>query len=215
MKALVTAEQRAAIRALAAALPSKAYLAGGVAIAATLCHRSSRDLGFFVPDSFDAERMAEELTARIAGLVITGTASGTIYLEVNGVPASVIRYRYPHLKDPARNDALSARVASLEDLACMKLSAIASRGLARDFWDLHALLHHGVGGGDLGSVLELFRRKFASDDIGHVVRSLVYFGDADAAPLPAGLSEKTWREIKRDFESWVLHLSEEGSTTRP
>lgn len=210
MNELVTAEQRAAIRALGAVLPADAYLAGGVAIAATLHHRASRDVDFFVSTPFDAESLGEELTAQIAGILITGTAPGTLYLEVGGVPASVIQYRYPQITEPAENEALAVRVASLEDLACMKLSAIASRGLARDFWDLHALLHHGVADGDLGRALALFRRKFASDDIGHVVRSLAYFADADAAPLPAGLSDRTWGEIKRDFERWVLALSDGG-----
>lgn len=86
-----------------------------------------------------------------------------------------------------------AAVASLEDLACMKLSAIASRGMARDFWDLHALLAHGVAGGSLEAALDLYRTKYAADDVGHVIRSLVYFGEADGAPLPSGLSAPEWQ----------------------
>jgi hypothetical protein len=129
-----------------------------------------------------------------------------LYLEVNGVPASLLAYRYPLLAEPRPDADLAVRVASLEDLACMKLSAIASRGLARDFWDLHALLEHGVAHGDLARALELYRRKFSADDIGHVVRSLAYFGDADASPLPEGLSDSEWARIKRDFERWVVAL---------
>jgi hypothetical protein len=88
----------------------------------------------------------------------------------------------------------------------MKLSAIASRGLARDFWDLHVLLAGGVADGDLVRAFDLFERKFATDDIGHVVRSLVYFADADAAPLPRGLDPSRWAEIKCEFEQWVQDL---------
>ncbi|MBI3204292.1 MAG: nucleotidyl transferase AbiEii/AbiGii toxin family protein [Myxococcales bacterium] len=134
------------------------------------------------------------------------TAPGTLYLEVLGVPASLITYRYPLLSSPVPNPELAVRVASLEDLACMKLSAIASRGMARDFWDLHALLEHGVAGGALDEALRLYQRKFAAGDIGHVVRSLAYFGDADAAPLPRGLSALEWEDIKRAFEKRVCAL---------
>src|SRR5205823_9754109 len=119
---------------------------------------------------------------------VTGTAPGTLYLEIEGIPASVIRYRYPLLSPPRPDPALGVAVAAPEDLACMKLSAIAGRGMARDFWDLHALLGAGVAGGHLGAALEQYRRKFAGADVGHVVRSLAYFADADAAPLPHGLS---------------------------
>jgi hypothetical protein len=126
---------------------------------------------------------------------------------IETVPASVIAYRYPLLAAPQVNETLGVLVASLEDLACMKLSAIAARGLARDFWDLHALLGNGVAGGELGQALTFYRRKFVADDIGHVVRSLAYFGDAEASPLPRGLSDADWATIKADFERWVTGLS--------
>lgn len=101
---------------------------------------------------------------------------------------------------------LGTRLASLDDLAGMKLSAIAARGAARDFWDLHTLMEGGTAGGALTGALELYRRKFATDDIGHVVRSLAYFGDADAAPLPIGLDSERWNAIKAWFARSVADL---------
>ncbi len=59
------------------------------------------------------ERLAERLTAEVSGLRVTSTAAGTLYLEVNGVPASVLSYRYPLLAEPERNVELAVRVASL------------------------------------------------------------------------------------------------------
>ena len=46
----------------------------------------------------------------------------------------------------------------IDDLACMKLSAIAGRGLARDFWDLHELIV--ASGRSLPEMLAAFRRKY-------------------------------------------------------
>jgi hypothetical protein len=206
MKDPITEEQRAALHALVPALPEGTYLAGGVAVAATLRHRVSRDLDLFLQTDFDPERLAERLVAEVSGLTVTSMAPGTLYLELNGVPASVLSYRYPLLAEPRADAELAVPIASLEDLACMKLAAIASRGMARDFWDLYALLEHGVAQGDLERALELYQRKFQADDIGHVVRSLAYFGDADASPLPAGLAEAEWARIKHDFERWVTAL---------
>ena len=105
-------------------------------------------------------------------------------MEVAGVPVSILSYRYPCLSPPYVTAACPVPVAAREDLACMKVSAIAGRGAAKDFWDLHQLLELGVGGGSLAKVMDMYRLKYPVDDIGHAIRSLAYFGDADAAPLP-------------------------------
>jgi predicted nucleotidyltransferase component of viral defense system len=52
----------------------------------------------------------------------------------------LIEYRYPLLAPPELRAGLPVPVASLDDLASMKLSAIAGRGAARDFWDLHTIV---------------------------------------------------------------------------
>lgn len=55
-------------------------------------------------------------------------------------------------------------VASLDDVRAMPLHAIATRGAARDFWDLHAmLLHRGV---PLTRALDEFSRRYPTDDLG-------------------------------------------------
>ncbi|HEX4339718.1 MAG TPA: hypothetical protein VH062_27610 [Polyangiaceae bacterium] len=54
------------------------------------------------------------------------------------------------------------------------------------------------------------RRTRAQHDEGHVTRSLVYFGDAEAEPLPDGLDAARWDAIKRDLEIRVLALSTES-----
>jgi hypothetical protein len=101
---------------------------------------------------------------------------------------------------------IAVPIASREDLACMKISAIAGRGAAKDFWDLDVILQHGVANGDLSLLLGAYARKFPVEDVGHAVRSLAYFGEADAAPLPLGLSAEGWRTIKDSFAKTVLAL---------
>jgi len=101
---------------------------------------------------------------------------------------------------------LATPVASLHDLACMKIYAIAGGGAAKDFWDLYVMMEHGVAGGDLAVLLERYARKFPVEDVGHAVGSLAYFGDADSAPLPLGLSSEMWATIKTDFAQRVRAL---------
>jgi hypothetical protein len=202
----ITEAQRHALERLGPVLEPGTYLAGGVAVACAYGHRISLDLDLFVPHDFDPERLEERLAAAVDDVRITGRARGTLHLEVGGIPTSVLAYRYPMLAPAEERAGLAVPVASAEDLACMKLSAVAGRGAAKDFWDLQVMLEHGVAGGRLAELLEAYARKFTAEDVGHAVRSLAYFGDADAAPLPLGLPQSQWAAIKEAFAERVRRL---------
>jgi hypothetical protein len=180
-----------------------AYLAGGVGVALRMGHRLSRDLDLFTPE-VDVERLAEDVVTGQSGAKILSRAAGTLYLDIAGVPASILRYSYPLLGEPERITGIPVRVASLPDLSCMKLSAVAGRGARRDFWDLSVLLER--LGWSLPFALEQYQRKYTSEDVGHVVRSLVYFTDAEAEPWPTELSRQEWQRIKEDFIARVRAL---------
>lgn len=202
----ITEAQRQALESIAKELEEDTYLAGGVAVALRARHRISLDVDLFVPHDFDADRLADRLAGAVAGLRVTGRSKGTVLLEVAGVPVSILSYRYACLEPPVETEACSVPIAAMEDLACMKVSAIAGRGAAKDFWDLHEMLEMGIAEGSLASVLELYRRKYPVEDLGHAVRSLAYFGDADAAPLPRGLTAEHWEQIKSAMRRRVLEL---------
>lgn len=201
----LTERQEAALLTLAPLLGDDFYLGGGVAVALRFHHRTSRDLDLFAsecdPVSF------EERLAQMPGVRVTARAPGTLHLEVGGVPVSMLRYRYPLLHAPEPSSRVPVRLASVEDLVCMKLSAIGGRGARRDFWDLHRMLV--ASSLSLRDALRLFALKFAAVDCGHIVRALVYFADADHEPMPVELDADTWELIKRDFETWVMQLPSE------
>jgi hypothetical protein len=197
----ITRDQRLALAKLAPFLQEGFYLVGGVAIAAHFSHRTSRDLDLFA--TRDPTVLQADLD-HLPGVVIAGRAPGTLHLKVDGIPVSLIEYRYSLLAPPQVCAELPVPVASIDDLASMKLSAIAGRGAARDFWDLHTIVTRTAR--PLSEFLGVFRAKYPVDDIGHVIRSLVYFGDANG-PLPVGLSPSHWERIQRDLETWVRELT--------
>jgi hypothetical protein len=202
VKAALTPPQARALAALAPHLVPDFYLAGGVAVATYLHHRTSKDLDLFTR-SGDPLAL-ETIASRVAGARVTGRAPGTLHLEIDGVPVSLLKYEYPELNAPEAHEAIPLPVASVDDLIAMKLSAIAGRGARRDFWDLRALLE--ASSRNLEEALALFQRKYAQRDIGHVVRSLAYFGDAEAEPMPNELTEAEWRRIRAWFETAVRAL---------
>lgn len=196
------AAQLEALASIAPTLGPDAYLAGGVAVAARLDHRRSIDLDIFM-DTTSPDELLPALET-IPALRITSRAQGALHASIGPVQVSLLRYRYALLAPLEQLAGFALRVASSQDLMAMKLSAIAGRGAARDFWDLHALLD--ATGLSLRAALDLYRMKFPIEDVGHVVKSLVYFGDADNEPLPAGLTAASWRSIKESFVRRVTDL---------
>lgn len=85
-------------------------------------------------------------TGKITGLIFVGNRMYGVYPELAewirqaGVlehnANSNLEYRYPLLQSPTIWKEMDCSLASLDDLACMKLSAIAGRGARRDFCDI-------------------------------------------------------------------------------
>ena len=170
------------------------YLAGGTGLALQLGHRRSHDLDFFNFEAFSEQNLLEHI--RQAGeLTVSAVAPHTLHVVMQGVKVSFLAYGYPLLFP--RDQFLSMNVADYRDIACMKLSAVASRGTKRDFVDLHAAANRI----SLPELLTLFERKFAGSRYNpiHLQKSLTYFSDAEQDPMPDMLSAASWEDIKQFF----------------
>lgn len=165
-------------------------------MALRFAHRVSTDLDVFVVGAVDAPKLADDLGLGGPGITVTSVADRTVYATVDGVPVSILGYRYPLLHPAERIEGIFVPVASNDDLVAMKLSAIGNRGAAKDFWDLDVMLTAGVCDGRLEVALDRFRQKFPNVDPGYVVRGLSYFGSAESEPLPLGLDADAWNAIK-------------------
>jgi hypothetical protein len=117
---------------------------------------------------------------------------------------ALLEYRYVLLDDVQEWAEYGCTIASLDDLACMKLSAIAQRGAKKDFVDIYALGTHYRG---LAEMLNSYRAKFGIEDIAHVLYGLAYFDDADQERMPRMLWDVSWRTMKRTIQQWVQELA--------
>ena len=199
--------QKAIIPMLATfATEQKFYLAGGTAVALHLGHRRSIDFDWFAHGNFeDPISLAEK--ARLAGLPVEDVqvSRGTLHTVIGGVKVSFFEYLYHPISSFTTWPDDTFTLASLDDLACMKLVAIAQRGSRKDFIDLYtiALEHKPVS-----EFLELYRQKYSVGDIGHVLVGMTYFDDAQDEPSPIMLREFSWDDIKRYFQQWAKTLSD-------
>ncbi len=188
------------------------YLAGGTALALMEAHRISVDLDIFTERMRETEEVLSRLRGHIPELSVTSVSAGTLHVEVLGVQVSVIEYGYPLLRPTVSSDADGLELASRDDIAAMKLSAIANRGSRKDFVDLWVLVTRHR---PLAEYLALYQEKFEVRDVGHVVRSLVHFDDAERDPPLRLLADIEWELVKRDFRSRVERLLRDCRTTVP
>ncbi|KPA12795.1 protein containing DUF1814 [Candidatus Magnetomorum sp. HK-1] len=185
------------------------YMAGGTALALQIGHRLSIDFDWFTTRIDDPEIVFSILKSHGINFKIVNVSYETIYIEINGVQVSFIGYDY-YMLCPCKSyiyNTNTLKLASIDDIACMKLSAIASRGSRKDFVDLYFIINKYRS---LNEYLQLYMKKFQNRDIGHVIRSLVYFEDAETEIEIVCMSSFQWKELKKKFETWVKELFKVG-----
>jgi hypothetical protein len=89
---------------------------------------------------------------------------------------------------------------SVEDIIPLKLEAMATRGVKKDFWDINELLNHY----SLSQMVEFYEAKYPNSDIGHVLLSMTYFADAEQQKdNPEDLKGVTWEQVKQNMRSSI------------
>jgi hypothetical protein len=96
-------------------------------------------------------------------------------------------------------------VVDVRDIAAMKLAAIASRGTKRDFVDIYFI---GKGGLSLKEFFQFYDQKYKNlaTTRMHLLKSLLYFDDAEPEEMPKMLKKITWQEIKEYFVHQVKKM---------
>ena len=171
-------------------------LAGGTALALQLGHRISVDLDFFRFEDFQVAPLRQAL-ARLGKLEVPSMAPGMLHCRLDGIRLTFSGSEVPFLYEPVPYRGL--HLADVRDIAAMKVIAVAGRGAKKDFIDLYAYLDAGASFPDLMAVVQQ-RYRDTDFNVMHLLRSLVYFDDAEAEPMPKMLSRAGWPEIRRRLE---------------
>lgn len=185
------------------------YLAGGTALALQLGHRLSLDFDWFAATIGNQEELLKKLRQLCSDFQILSISHETIHIQMQGVQVSFLGYDYPLLQPLKFWEQGNFFLADIQDIACMKLAAITGRGARKDFIDLHRIISDHY---DLHTCLGFFKQKYRQQDIGHVIRSLVYFEDAELEPDIMVHDGTSWCMVKSNFTKWVKGLTKGGST---
>lgn len=174
------------------------YLTGGTALSLLLGHRESEDLDFFTKNSFQPELLQQKLL-QLGTLENVQIDQGTLNLFVNKVKLQFLYYPYNLLEKLIPWNGIS--VSSVIDIACTKLITISMRGSKKDFIDLYVILRQ-------MTLEELFAKleekyKKVQYNYPHILKSLVYFNDADNQPMPRMHKDFSWEDIKNSIVKQV------------
>lgn len=179
------------------------YLAGGTALTLQVGHRQSVDLDFFTPQKFDEKKISEQLST-FGPWETTLISPGTIYGEFLGAKMSLIYYPFFKNADPLLNIG-SVNIMTPQDISVMKIVAVSQRGRKRDFIDLYWLGQHIIPLEE--SIKRITKQYTVKQNISYVLKSLVYFEDAENDPTPRLNFKASWKEIKDFFTREISRIT--------
>jgi hypothetical protein len=173
----------------------RVYLAGGTALALQIGHRRSVDLDFFSYEDElldDSRREIVIALRQISRIEVREDTIGNLLLYVNGISTGFFGYGYPLLGEVRLLTSL--RLASIADIALMKLDAIITRGARKVFVDLFFALRSLP----MDDMLALRPRKYPQ--FRHfemmALEGLTNHENSERDPMPDMLIPVEWSEVK-------------------
>ena len=177
----------------------KYYLAGGTALALQTGIRESFDFDFFVQIEFDENLLIQELE-EIGDLEVTVCRKGTVHAILNGVQVTFLHFENNLVEDKVTTEEIKdLYLASIKDIAIMKLIAISQRGTKKDFFDLYYICNNFDI--TIKDILNRLDKKYDKNKINylHIIQSLAYFEDAEDENLPKVFIKYDWDTIKKYY----------------
>ena len=181
------------------------YLAGGTGLALQIGHRDSIDFDFFTDRHIDTEKLFYKIKEVFVGHKIDKMQEekDTLGLIIDDeIKLSFMYYPYSLIEKTVENE--NIRIASISDIACMKLSAIVSRSVLKDYIDLFFILKTF----SLRQLLDLSKKKIPELDENLILKSLVYFDDVEQENIMFKNNMNiSFDEIKTEFIRQVKDLN--------
>ena len=169
-------------------------LVGGTNLSLRYGHRLSIDLDLFTNEPFENDKILAEIERKFTNIEVVDDGKNMLYLFIEGVKIDLALVPFPNIApfDFVEN----IRLTSCPDVIAMKLNALARRGSKKDFWDLAEILDHYT----INDILGFFKQKYASKDVLYILRSMIYFEDAERQIDPDPLKKITWKQVKSKIQ---------------
>lgn len=174
-------------------------LVGGTALALMLGHRLSIDIDLFSDQPFNAQAVADSLSSRYQ-INNLETDLNTFTCFIEDVKVDCMAHRYPWIGTEVSLQGV--RMASIEDIAAMKLNAIVINGSRwKDFADVYELLEHR----SLAQMLNYYEMKYPNVNKVTAFKSLAYHNDVKQTQDLKLLNKQVqWSDIVKRLKKATL-----------
>lgn len=177
------------------------FLVGGTNLSLRLGHRKSADIDLFTQKDFNPALLRDKLRQKY-NFTSTYASENTLKGFIDNVAIDCIAHKYP-LAEPLENlDGI--RMASIEDVAAMKLNAIIGNGTRlKDFVDIAELSKFMP----LDTMIDAYEKKYGEDNSIIISKALTYHDDIDFENEPIRLAGKqfSFDAIKKRLEEMALN----------
>jgi len=166
-------------------------LVGGTALSLLLGHRKSIDLDLFTDQPLEKEIFIPALEDAFGKLITTNERSKHIYqCIIQDVKVDFVSVKDLFLNPIQVIDGIP--FADIKDLIALKLNAVKGRGAKKVFGDVAKLLQSY----SMNDLFQFYHDRYNYDDTFALIRSIVYFIDAEDNPDPVSLDGATWAQVK-------------------
>lgn len=179
-------------------LLSDTRLVGGTALALQIGHRKSVDLDFFGTVKAEQDELIRALEQIGSLTVLKNSPHIHIYL-LNNIKIDIVDYQYSWIDNVVVKQGI--RMASLKDIAAMKITAIIGRGTKKDFIDIAFLLQRFT----INDIMDFYTSKYPDGSTFMAMKSLAYFDDAEEDIMPYMLADISWETIKQQILSKISY----------
>ncbi|MCO5249761.1 MAG: nucleotidyl transferase AbiEii/AbiGii toxin family protein, partial [Chitinophagales bacterium] len=160
-------------------------LVEGTSLALQIGHGNSVDIDLFGQTEYNNDLFIKQLE-HYKNFKILKQSENILITVINDIKVDFVNYHYPLLKID------QLRLVSKQDIAAMKLNAIAGRGSKKDFIDLFFLLSDF----SLKEIIKFYEQKYKNGSIFMVMKSLTYFDDAEMEEEPKMFVPFDWEGCK-------------------
>ena len=163
-------------------------------------HRKSIDIDVFSATDFQSDDLTTVIESNFPGFVFRNAHNPVgIFSFIDDVKVDFVRHHHFPLIDATVVEN-GIRLASIPDIAAMKIAAILKRGVKKDFYDLSELLLRF----SIEDLINFYSRKYPNQQLLiSVPQALTYFADAEESEDPISLNGQTWKKVKKHLRQQV------------
>lgn len=170
-------------------------IVGGTAVALQLGHRKSVDIDFFTSEKVDKDKIRRTLEDSFPGSKFD-TSEEAISSEIKGVKVELFDdWSTPFLDKPVIEDGL--RLASLKDLAALKIDTIIGRREKKDYIDLYVLFE-ALGASQVLKQFKQYNPQASEKSVMFALKEVTTARD-NKTTMPVMLIDLSWAAIEKSM----------------